>query len=391
LPETDEQSKTKSEDGESSSAQALVVPLAVFKEFKANGEFKADYVVFNGARLEDIDVQVTSNANRLEVIPKASLYDGGLAGRLVYSEVGGEPQLNIKQSIDLVSLGSLLADAGITDQLSGIGTLDIDLTIFEKAGQQFNTGTVKLLAKNGALKGVDVKKVLDNARRQYDQLKGRDIADGDFDENDETRFAELLGTIEIDNFKLRNNDFSLKAPLFRVTGKGDIDVLNQNIDYLTKISVVNTSKGQGGEELEKLAGITLPVRFSGKLTAPKFSLDLKELYKVAAQRKVEERKAELVQEKLGIEGGEALSTKDILRAAAARKIDEKYGTGKTSEGTSKSDVDSATNKDQAADVSAEPRLSQQTKEPTEAEIKEQAKDQLKEDVKNLLLDGLFNR
>lgn len=408
LPESaNDESAGVGDQGDVSGVEALAVPMAIFKQFRANGAFKADYLVFNGAKLEQVDVQVVSNAEKVEIIPNASLYDGGIKGRIVYSENNNQPELRIKQSIDLVSLGSLLSDAGITDQLSGIGSLDIDVSVIESEGQQSNKGTIKLLAKNGALKGVDIKKVLDDAQRQYDRLKGKEavseaqdgeVAEGDFNENDETRFAELLGTIELDNFNLKNNDFSLKAPLFRINGSGGIDIAKQSLNYLTKISVVNTSKGQGGDELDKLKGITLPVRFKGSLTSPDFSIDLKELYRIAAKRKIEEKKSKLVQEKLGIEGGGQLSTKDILRAAAAKRIDEKYGTGKSqaesntganASGTANQEAanEESSKLDAAEKANAEPLSREQTRE----QEKEQAKDQLKEDVKNLLLDGLFGK
>jgi len=61
----------------------------------------------------------------------------------------------------------------------------------------------------------------------------------------------------------------MKAPLFRILGSGLVDLEQEQVDYTTKIAVVNSFKGQGGNGLEKLKGITIPVRFTLKAAARK--------------------------------------------------------------------------------------------------------------------------
>jgi len=179
-----------------------------------------------------------------------------------------------------------------------------------------------LLAKNGAIKGIDIKGMEDKAYASYQSLTGEATEDeeGTSDSSDETKFAELLGTFNVKDNKVSNDDFLMKAPLFRVSGEGGMDLEAETVDYLLEVAIVNSSSGQGGEALEKLKGITLPIRLSGNLSSPKYSLDMKSLYKSLVKAKVDEKKSEFLQEKLGIEGGEKLSTKDVLKQGLLKRL-----------------------------------------------------------------------
>ena len=286
--------------------------------------------------------------------PRANLFEGKLAGDIAYGQEAGVPTLRIKNEIDLVSLGELLSSAQITDQLTGLGSLVMDLVVTERDGKQFNEGTIKLFAKNGALKGVDVKNVLDTTYAQYktlqSTLRSKDSSaplassesqpaasptstatDADTETSsetgtgkssaaDETRFAELLGTFNVKDFLITNTDFSLSAPLFKVTGAGLIDIAAEQIDYTVNVAVVNNTSGQAGEAIEKLKGFTIPIRFSGALLAPKFSVDTKALYRSLLKRDVDTKKGAFLQEKYGIEGGENLSTKETAKQILLDKL-----------------------------------------------------------------------
>jgi len=393
LPVTEEGNEETDDEESVSGTEALALPMAVFKDIQANGSFKAKQLIASNLELNDIDVTIASVPGRVTITPKLKLYDGSSSGQIVYSETGEQAALRIMNDVDSVNLGAMLTAADVTDQLSGTGNLALDITVTEQAGKQSNQGKVTLLAKDGAIKGIDIKAILEKAQRAFAQLSGKqEDEQGEATSNDETRFAELSGTFNLQDFVVNNQDFSMKAPLFRVNGKGDIDLAQQALNYLVSVSVVNTSDGQGGASLEKLSGLTIPVRFKGDLTAPKYSLDLKALYKAEAERKVAEKKDAYLKEKLGIEGGGKMSTKDALKGLLNKKVDKKYGTGKAS---TKGAAPEASTSDSSSDVSATTQnidSSEETKqqpELTDKERKKQAKDQLKDDLKNKLLDGLF--
>lgn len=347
-------------------AEALAIPLAVLKDINANGTFKAGKLISGGLEFTDIDVKVESVDGLLTVTPNAKLYDGTLGGQIAFSDSPEVTTLKVNNEIDLVDLAKLLSAADVSDQLSGIGSVDMDVTVTEKNGVQSNSGTIKLLAKNGAIKGIDIKKILDSAYQTYAKFTGgqstEEESTGTSESSDETRFAEVLGTFYLQDYVLTNNDFSLKAPLFRIAGNGTIDIEKQSIDYLVKVAVVGSTDGQGGKAIEELAGVTIPIRLRGDLTAPGYSLDMKSLYQSYAKRELDKKKGQYLQDKLGIEGGEKMSTKDALKGALFKKLDKGDNADEQAEPVpyEQTEAEQQTNPD-AATPEAEPELTEKQK------------------------------
>ena len=90
---------------------------------------------------------------------------------------------------------------------------------------QNNQGTIKLFAKNGVLKGVDIENIINQAYTQYQSLRGKNESEdqaqepevqeaktGDSKPGDQTSFSELVGTFDLADFVLSNNDFVVKTP-----------------------------------------------------------------------------------------------------------------------------------------------------------------------------------
>lgn len=364
-------------------ADALVLPMSVFKDFNANGSFKANELISSNVTLTSIDVLVESSPGRVAITPKADLYDGDLAGSMVFTEEGDTSTLHVKNTIGIVDLAKFFTDADITEQLTGFGSVDMDVTVVERNGQQTNSGTIKLLANDGTVRGVDIKSMIDQAYSTYQQFSGgggSDTTEGESVADDSTGFAELIGTFNLNNFVLSNNDFSVKAPFFRIEGIGDIDLAAQNLDYSINVSIVNSAAGQGGDAVENLAGFTIPIRLSGSFAAPSYSLDTKALYTALAKAKVDEKKNELIEEKLGIsvdgDGDGRVSTKDILGGLIRKEVFDEE------------EEPQALEAEQQAEAQAAPESAVQ-EEPREL-TDEEREDQLKDDLKNRLLDGLFN-
>lgn len=399
---------TEEEEETVSGGDALAVPMAAFKSLQANGQFKAQTLTSGGVQMNNIDVQVRSTPGTVTITPTASLYDGSLAGQIAFTENQGTSKLAVKNEVDLVQLGKLLNAAEVTDQLSGVGSLLIDLVVTETNGVQTNNGVIKLQARDGAVQGVDIKAMVDSAYAQYQSLKGRepskDQAAGKSVSSDETKFAELLGTFNVNNNIITNDDFSMKAPLFRVGGEGTIDVEKQVLDYLVEVKLVASTDGQGGEAIDALAGIPIPIRFTGSLTEPNYSIDFKRMYKALFAKEVDRKKGELLKEKLGIEGGENLSTKGVLRGILSNKIDKKLNKGKpqAAQGQESEPVGKerplgerapiGSEKSAVPDVSSTPESADGVA-PDGADQQEpkSEKDRLKDELKNKLLDGLFGK
>lgn len=307
------------------SSLAIVAPLPLFKKIQADGMFRTTNLQANGAKLSHIVVDVKSKDKEVIIKPKAKLYDGQMNGVITFTDQGDTSTLHIEQTLQGVNFGPLLQDTDITNQVAGKGTAKTDITFIEKNGRQTNNGTIALSVLDGTLKDIDVKQILDEAQDNFDSLRGKAVKKKPA-KKPETHFAQMNATLNLNNNVITNNDLNIKAPAFRVAGKGAINLAPKTLDYATSVVVVNTNEGQGGKKREDLRGLSIPVRFYGDLTEPKYKIDFAALLKENSKRQLDRKKEELRQkaaEKLGLSKGDTKNSKKDLETELKEKIVEK--------------------------------------------------------------------
>ncbi len=274
------------------SGAVLVLPLGLFRGLQANGQLRIGKMTLSGLATQDIQLGVRSTPGSVIVKPlRASLYGGTLSGTMQFVDKQDVVRLDVRQSMTAVELGELLKTLEITNDVVGTGDLKMDIVAQERDGAQTVNGTAHFQIRDGAIKGVNLRKLVMQAKQIYNQVKGRE-AEVEMEDKDEFQFTELTGTIKFNEKIATNDDLRVKSPLLRVTGGGQADLMASTLDYLIRINVVETSKGQAGEELEDLKGVTIPVRVKGKLEDPTYRLDVETLLKDAAKREVEKQLGE---------------------------------------------------------------------------------------------------
>jgi AsmA protein len=150
---------------------------------------------------------------------------------------------------------------------------------------------------DGAVRGVNIGRLLREARAALAVTQGQSRTPARAVE--ETDFTELAATLAIAAGKVRNDDLAAKSPLLRITGAGEVDLVRQEVDYLLTATVVETRTGQGGKELEDLAGIPIPVRISGPFAKLTYRPDLRGVVKKRAESAVQKRLQKEIDKRLG--------------------------------------------------------------------------------------------
>ena len=276
----------------------FVLPLEVFKGLKADGNILIGKIKASGLIMTDIVIAVNSNKGKVSINPiDARLYGGTLSGNMVYSQSGSNARLVLKESMTNVDLGQLFVDAGVTDSLEGRGKLTLNANVSEQSGKRNQHATVRIDVRDGAVKGLDIGKIIRQARSIRDKVSGKQ-SNGESSQSERTEFSELFGTFKLDNHLVQNTDLTLKAPLFRVGGHGTADLARQILDYKLTVKVVGTSKGQDGASQDKLAGVTIPVKLYGPLSAPNYSIDLAALLKDNLRAETKEKVKQKLKDKL---------------------------------------------------------------------------------------------
>ncbi len=273
------------------------IDLSALKGLSLNGSLKLGELTAANLKLEKINVGLRAAGGRLDASPlAASLYQGSFAGNASIDANGN--QFALKGQLAGIAIGPLLHDALDKDLLDGRGNVALDLQTrggTVSALKKALSGNANLALKDGAIKGVNLGEML----RKVKSLGGsKPAAEQETNRAEKTDFSELSASFVIKNGVAHNEDLSGKSPLLRLTGAGDINVGADTLDYLAKASVVATSAGQSGRELSDLRGVTVPVRVTGPLDAPKFRVEFAAAAGQAVRQRAEEKVKEQLQDRL---------------------------------------------------------------------------------------------
>ena len=261
------------------------VDLSGLKGLNAKGRLAIGALQVQGLKIANLKTELNAADGRAQVGPhSANLYEGTLAGAVTLD--GNANRVTLKETLTNIAVGPLLRDVAQQDRLEGRGNVTLDVAAAGKTVNAMKSalgGTAKLALRDGAIKGVDIGALLQKARSALG--KQSEAADS----KQKTDFSELTASFTIKNGVAHNEDLEVKAPLFRIGGAGDIDVGKSTINYTAKASVVATTKGQGGREIDQLAGLTVPVRLTGPLDSMKYEVDYKAAAGDLAKSKVGEK------------------------------------------------------------------------------------------------------
>jgi AsmA protein len=272
-------------------AQETKIDLSALKDLNAHGSAKIGKLKVAGLSASNVQMQLRAAGGKADVTPLAAdLYQGKLAGSL---SVNAAPvRVATKQNLTGVSVGPLLKDLTGNERLEGRGNVSLDVTSqgdTVSALKKALGGSARLDLRDGAIRGVNLAQVIRTAKAALG--RGGDAGAGKREEK--TDFSELSASFKIANGVAHNDDLALKSPLIRVGGSGDVDVGRDRLDYTVKATVVSTTQGQGGPELEALKGVTVPVRLSGPFDQIGYKVDLGSVVSEKAKERVAEKREEL--------------------------------------------------------------------------------------------------
>ncbi len=299
--------------------------LAALKTLRMDGSIRIGALTVNNIRMQNVRAGLRAAGGRLDVNPlTADLYQGSLSGTASVNAATPVPAFSLKQNLAAVDVAPLLKDLANNETLEGRGTVSVDVTTRGNTGGALKRaldGTAALRLADGALKGIDIGGAIRSAQARLGALKGEQTQQSDA--RQKTDFSELTATFRIAGGVARNNDLSMKSPLLRVGGEGEVNIGADTVNYLVKASIVGSSKGQGGRETEELRGVTVPVRISGPLAAPSYKLDFGAMITDSAKQKVGDAVKKQLQKHLpggAAAGGEKKggSARDALKGLLGR-------------------------------------------------------------------------
>jgi len=277
------------------------IDLSALKHLNATGNIKIGALKIHNVKLSNVLVDMRASGGALDVSSlTANLYNGTTSGTL--SAVAAQPpRFTFRQNLQDVSVGALLKDAIGKAPIEGKGKVQMNIQAQGATANQIKkslSGTARIELVDGAVKGINIAQMMRDAKASINLVKGSDSSkQGTTSPQEKTDFSEMSAGFKIIGGIANNDDLTVKSPLIRLNGTGDINVGEDRLDYLLKASVVPTLQGQGGADLQALKGVTIPIKLYGPFSTINWKIDFAsmtgDLVKNKLNEKVNEKKEEL--------------------------------------------------------------------------------------------------
>ena len=265
--------------------------LSALKTLNVGGGVRIGAFKMANIKLSQLRLNMKAHNGVVNISPlSANLYQGSMIGSLSVN-AQATPSIAIQQNMSAIQIAPLLKDAANFDTLEGKGNVVLNLSAqgsTVSALKKTLNGSMALNLADGAIKGINIAQKLRDARSMLG--RGGSTQTEAANKNEKTDFSEMKASFKVSHGVAHNDDLSLKSPLLRVSGNGDINIGNDSINYLAKATLARTLEGQGGKD--SVGGITVPVRLSGPFTDLKYTLDFGAMVSDVARQKIEAKKEE---------------------------------------------------------------------------------------------------
>ncbi|WP_421301586.1 AsmA family protein [Aeromonas veronii] len=269
-------SDNKAVTGKSEALSAVEPDLGALKGVDLDGRLQLGSLRLKGLDLGAVDLQVALAKGLLTLKQFSATVAGGQVSAKGVLDARQKPATyKVHKQVDGVNIRPLLQTLAQSDLLEGKGDLDVQVQgrgLSALALRNGMRGKVTLKLSDGALHGINLPEMIREARATLTGKGAEQVK-----EARKTDFSALTASFQIADGIARSNDIQLFAPALRVKGEGQTALVPESLDFLFLTSIVESSKGQGGKDVDELKEITIPVRIGGHWQAPSYQLDVKGL------------------------------------------------------------------------------------------------------------------
>ncbi|MCX9134545.1 AsmA family protein [Aeromonas veronii] len=269
-------SDNKAVTGKSEALSAVEPDLGALKGLDLDGRLQLGSLRLKGLDLGAVDLQVALAKGLLTLKQFSATVAGGQVSAKGVLDARQQPATyKVHKQVAGVNIRPLLQTLAQSDLLEGKGDLDVQVQgrgLSPLALRNGMQGKVTLKLSDGALHGINLPEMIREARATLTGKGAEQVK-----EARKTDFSALTASFQIADGIARSNDIQLFAPALRVKGDGQTALVPESLDFLFLTSIVESSKGQGGKDVDELKEITIPVRIGGHWQAPSYQLDVKAL------------------------------------------------------------------------------------------------------------------
>lgn len=284
LAPSEKSNKTIVSPGMAFAAGTFSLPLEWLRKLDAEGKLALGKITFNHMTLQDVHLTLSSKKGIVKVEQTAKqFYQGSYSGNLNVDARSEKLSLTLNEKLTNIRLETLLKDLKGEAKLGGLITAS---TQFQGMGgnpkelRSNLTGQVNFFLKDGFIKGLNLHKMVET---------GKNLAKGGTlpidTQHDQTAFSKISGSLTINKDLLENNDLVANTAKLRSTGKGNVNLETEALDYsiLTKLLKAEAT----ATTPEQVHDTPIGIHVGGTFSKPIYTLDVGSLLTDKNKAKIE--------------------------------------------------------------------------------------------------------
>lgn len=353
-PGSAEQAKSEqpAETGGGDKQKAAEIDLSALKDLRLNGQLSAGSLTAANIEVTHAELTVAARDGVLTIEPlTADLYDGNVRVNARVDASKDTPRYALKGNLNGLQFQPLLKDVADTDRVAALANMSVDIT---SAGKQVASmkralnGNVSFDLRDGAFSGFNLGQLIAAARAR---LGDGDVAakNNGIGREEQTPFNRFAASFAVSDGVLAGKDLQLVTRVLEATGSGSYDLADNALDYTVAAVVPDDASGK----LSELAGLSVPIKLTGNLMSPNYSLDVGTALRGAAEKRLSEEKDKLqdkVREKLEKRGKEVDAD---TRARIEKGLNSLFGGSKKAAKAESDSGETANASPESADSSSE--------------------------------------
>ncbi|KAA0873627.1 AsmA family protein [Nitrincola tapanii] len=278
-------------------------PIESLQGLNLQLQLDLEQLQLQGENLEKFGLSVQAAEGLIEVSRlQAQAYSGQLQKTLKLDLRSAQPQWNIQGQVRNLALGPVLTRFAESDLFTGNLTLD---TQIQAQGNSVHAlihslnGRAQVRITDGVLKGIDMAQTLCQGIQTTLALG---INPTQVDRS--TPFAAMGGSFIIRQGVIRTEDLQADLDAMSLTGRGQIDLPQTQIDLRLGFTIVENLFKQSCSVNNRLEGLELPILCQGHFDTPPAQMCrpdtsvFSRLLRQEVQRKVEEKLGGKIEEQL---------------------------------------------------------------------------------------------
>ena len=261
--------------------------LSGLRGLNVDGSLRLGALKVANIKATQLRVDIKAHGGQVTVPLSLNLYQGSAKLNAGVNAAPATPAFTVSGNLTGVNVGPLAKDAANLDLVEGRGNISLNLATrgnLVSALKKGLNGTMSVNLGDGAIKGVNLAKLVQGIQSLGKNTKAETMG---LNKDEKTVFSEFKANFKVTDGVAHNEDLSIKAPTLHVTGRGDIDIGHDSLDYTTKVTA---SKTEGG------GTVTLPVTLSGPYADLKIKVDYGALVADVVKQKVEAKKEAVKEE-----------------------------------------------------------------------------------------------